>query len=191
MPDEPEVVQVPVSWVGIDEPPILLVNQFLGQFQGDEFIITLGQLAPPILLGTDEEKLEEARRLSFIPVKVLARFGLTRARVEELIRVLQQTIENYENQGNDGDPQVALSPSNSAVGEGVVNVRLGGGSSNVVDVGARPRRVPAAIPRSQVYYWTLVWQQGMEESRAALAAGDYEDFDSAADLIRWLLDEKD
>jgi hypothetical protein len=102
MPDEPEdqVIQVPVVWVGVDEAPILLANQFLGQFQRDEFILTVGQIAPPALMGTPEERLEEARTISFIPIKVLARFGLTRARVEDLIRVLQETIENFEKHGS-------------------------------------------------------------------------------------------
>jgi hypothetical protein len=110
MADEPEVIQIPVAWVEADETPILLANQFLSQFQQDEFILTLGQVAPPALLGTDEEKLKEARSLSFIPVKVLARFGLTRSRVEELIGVLQQTIANYESQTRERDANTGTGP---------------------------------------------------------------------------------
>lgn len=98
MPERPdeEILQIPVVWVGGDEMPVVLVNQFLGQFQQNEFILTFGQLTPPPLLGTREERLEEARNISFLPVKVLARFGLTRSRVEELIHVLEETLKNYD-----------------------------------------------------------------------------------------------
>lgn len=113
MPDEADeqIVQVPVAWVGVDEAPITLVNQFLGQFQQDEFILTFGQFAPPALLGTPEERLEEARSISFVSIKVLARFGLTRARVEELIGVLEQTLKNYdETQTKGGEADAGSRP---------------------------------------------------------------------------------
>lgn len=96
MAKEPEGVQIPVVWVGGDETPILLVNQFIGQFQNDEMLLTFGQFAPPALIGTEEERKEQALELSFLPVKVLARFALTRSRLEELVRVLQDTLANYD-----------------------------------------------------------------------------------------------
>ena len=96
MAEDPEVIQVPVVWVGGDETPILLVNQFLGQFQENEFILTLGQFAPPALIGTEDERREQLRDVSFVPVKVLARLALTRSRMEELIRVLEETLANHE-----------------------------------------------------------------------------------------------
>lgn len=96
MAEDPEAVRIPVVWVGGDETPILLVNQFLGQFQDSEFILTFGQFAPPALIGTEEERREQAREISFIPVKVLARLALTRSRLEELMRVLQETLANHD-----------------------------------------------------------------------------------------------
>jgi hypothetical protein len=96
MADEENVVQLPLVWVGGDEVPILFANQFLGQYHQDDFLLTVGQLAPPALLGTPEERREEALTMSFVPVKVLARFGMTRSRVEDLIGVLQQTLKNFE-----------------------------------------------------------------------------------------------
>lgn len=82
--------------------------------------------------------------------------------------------------------------SSTTAGEGVlVDVHPTGGWSNVADTSRRPRGFPAAIPRSQVYYWSLFWQKGIAESRAALTAGDYRDFDDATELTRWLLSEED
>jgi hypothetical protein len=93
---EPEI-QVPIVWVGVEEVPTQTSNQFLGQFTGpDEFILTFGHLVPPALLGTPEERLEQARQLSYIPIRVISRVGLTRSRVEELVGVLQETLRNFD-----------------------------------------------------------------------------------------------
>jgi hypothetical protein len=96
--EQPESLQVPLIWVGVDDTKILFANQFLGQVHQQDVILTLGQLSPPVLVGTPEERLEEATRLGYVPVKAVARFGLTRQRLAELIGVLQQTAANYDAQ---------------------------------------------------------------------------------------------
>ncbi len=49
--------------------------------------------------------------------------------------------------------------------------------------------IPAFIPADQAYYWSFPWQDDVRASREALAAGEYEDFDSddPNDVARWLL----
>lgn len=84
---------------------------------------------------------------------------------------------------------VELALGGSTASDGVVEVFPMGAAMNLRDTAARPPRIPSAIPQSQFYYWTLVWQRGIQESRAALAAGEYRDFDDAGDLARWLLSE--
>lgn len=56
-----------------------------------------------------------------------------------------------------------------------------------------PDFMPAFIPADQVYYWSIPWQQDIRESMAALAAGDYEEFnsDDPNDVVRWLLAPED
>lgn len=55
--------------------------------------------------------------------------------------------------------------------------------------GPLPRhgRVPAFIPRSQLYFWTSHWQRGERETVEDIRNGDYEVFENPADAIRWLL----
>ena len=86
---DPEFLSVPLVYVGIEDVPILYANQFIIQHQQDEFIISVGQLSPPVLLGDESEQREQAERLSYVPVKVVARLALTRQRLTELITVLQ------------------------------------------------------------------------------------------------------
>jgi hypothetical protein len=94
---EPQGIQVPVVWIGVEENPVLYVNQFIGQVgRGEEFFLNIGQLTPPPLIGTPEQQQEQAKQIGYVPVKPVARLGLTRLGVEELIGVLQQTLANYE-----------------------------------------------------------------------------------------------
>jgi hypothetical protein len=86
-------VTVPLTWVGVEEVPIVFVNQFMGQVddRGD-VILSLGQLTPPALIGTPEEQAKQAQRLAYVPVKPVARLNLSRPRVVEMIAVLNQVL---------------------------------------------------------------------------------------------------
>ena len=94
--DPSEGVQLPLALVD-DDVPIQTGNIFVVQHQADEFIVTVGQMAPPVLGGgTPEEKIERAREIPFVPVRVLGRYGLSRQRVEQLIDVLKQNLEKFD-----------------------------------------------------------------------------------------------
>lgn len=93
--DEP--IAVPLTYVGFDETPITFANAFLVQHDADEFLLTVAQLAPPpITAATEEEARVQLGAIPFVPVRVLARFGMTRRRLVELIAALQQNLENHD-----------------------------------------------------------------------------------------------
>ncbi len=73
-----------------------------------------------------------------------------------------------------------------------VPVTAGRAASNTPEL---PRTAPLFIRADEAYYWSVPWQRDVRESMAALAAGEYEDFDSddPNDVARWLLsvDEDD
>ncbi len=99
MPEESGAVgpiAVPVVFIGLEDVPILFVNQFVISFQQDEFILTMGQLAPPVLLGSEEEQREQAAQLSYVPVKVVGRVGMNRLRMGELVSLLQTQLQRYD-----------------------------------------------------------------------------------------------
>ncbi len=90
-------IEVPLAWVGVEELPILQVNQFIGQADPrGEFFLTFGQMTMPPLLGTPEQQAAQLEQIAYVPIKPVARLGFTRSRVEELIGVLQQTLINYD-----------------------------------------------------------------------------------------------
>jgi hypothetical protein len=54
-------------------------------------------MAPPAILGkTQEERERQLRELSPLSIKPIARLALTRPGLEQLVAVLQQTLENYD-----------------------------------------------------------------------------------------------
>ena len=93
---EDEEFQVSLVWEDADERAIVFANQFLIQHQPDEFILSVGHVAPPPFLGTEEERREQLARLNYIPIRVLGRFGMTRRRLVELISVLQANLERHD-----------------------------------------------------------------------------------------------
>ncbi len=96
MNQEEDAITLPVTYLGVEDVPILFANQFVIQHEKNEFVLTVGQLQPPILLGSPEERKEQAKRLTYVPIRVVGRFGLTRQRLAELIEVLQSNLRTYD-----------------------------------------------------------------------------------------------
>jgi hypothetical protein len=90
-------MDIPVVWEGLEDVPILLANNALGQVgQQDEIILSFGQLTPPAIYGDMERQRQQAQELQRIAIKPVARLGLTRAALDDLIRILQGTRENFD-----------------------------------------------------------------------------------------------
>jgi hypothetical protein len=84
-----------VTWRDVDSVPVHAANQFLAQFDAvgdrpEQMILAVGQLTPPVVLGTAEQKLAQLEQISEIPVITLARYSITPARITELIDLLTQ-----------------------------------------------------------------------------------------------------
>ena len=92
-----EWMDIPVVWEGLENIPIALVNNALGQVgQQDEIIVSFGQLTPPVLYGDLEQQREQAQQIERLAVRPVARLGLTRAGLDDLIRILTGTRDNYD-----------------------------------------------------------------------------------------------
>jgi hypothetical protein len=103
--EEPEERKaVPIIWE-IEDEDVAFANQFAVQHQPGEFVLTVGQLVPPLILGDEDDRREQLKRLSYVPVRVVGRFGLTRQRLTELIALLQENLENHDRQYGGGDPR--------------------------------------------------------------------------------------
>lgn len=94
-----DAIKLPIVYIGAEDVPVALANQFIIQHEQNEFILTFGQITPPILLGNDEQRLEQAKNIAYVPVKVVGRFTFTRQRLSELVDVLQRHLRKYDAEG--------------------------------------------------------------------------------------------
>ena len=89
-------LSLPLQWIDFEETPILFSNHFLAQHQPNEFVLTFGQVTGPPVVGTPEQTREQARGVSRVPIQTVARTGLTRDRLVELIEILQVTLREHD-----------------------------------------------------------------------------------------------
>ena len=87
---------LPLQWTDFEETPILFSNHFLVQHQLNEFILSFGQVTGPPVVGTPDQIRDQARGISHVPIQTVARTGLTRDRLVELIGILQETLREHD-----------------------------------------------------------------------------------------------
>lgn len=88
-----ELLQAKAAWVGMEQHPVIMVNQFVGQVdhQGG-MVLTVGQaLATPMDPSEAKDKIKKGETL--VIVQTLARFALTRRAVEDLRTQLGTLLE--------------------------------------------------------------------------------------------------
>lgn len=87
---------VPIEW----HVPANLISRYANnvvvQHGRNEFIISFFEILPPLILGSDEEKKAQLEKISSVQAECVARIILSPEQVEEIIRVLQDTLEKYQ-----------------------------------------------------------------------------------------------
>ncbi len=81
---QPDQLAIPLVYVGAETVPVLYANNFLLQWNEDDFFLVVGQLNPPMLLGDPDEQRKQAHEVENVPINVLGRFGMTRRTLEQL-----------------------------------------------------------------------------------------------------------
>jgi hypothetical protein len=94
--DGNESREVLVVWENLDDVPVFLANQFVVQHFQDEFILTIGQLVPPALLGDEQARAAQLQEIERVTAKPIARIAFTRARLIELVQSLEAHREKYD-----------------------------------------------------------------------------------------------
>ena len=58
--------------------------------------LTVGLVSPPVLMGSDDEQMEQLRDLTYITVRALGRFALTPERARRLAELLNESLARYD-----------------------------------------------------------------------------------------------
>jgi len=95
-PAESDEFEVRASWVGLDDEPVLAANQFISQYNEGMFFVSIGQLTPPALLGTEKEQRRQLEELGYVPIRTLGRYALSPSAMAALVRVLQANLKRHE-----------------------------------------------------------------------------------------------
>jgi len=90
--------EIPLTWIGTEELPLLWVNRFVGQGLEDHFVLTIGQSVDPALIGTPEQRIAQLEQIAYVPIRPVARLAFSRARCEELIGILNIMKDGYDHQ---------------------------------------------------------------------------------------------
>jgi len=97
-----EQIDLPFFVVGAEDTPILFSNLIVAQHEEREFILTFCQYTPPLALGPPERQRDQIKSMPYLPVKAIARIGLTPQRLEQLIGVLQANYETWKRKQQGG-----------------------------------------------------------------------------------------
>jgi hypothetical protein len=101
----PEQVPMRLDWSDAESSPASHINQVLAQIGPpssngvpDGLYLAMGSVAPPIILGDDDQRTERIAELTggILKVAVHARVHISREVLGDTIRVLQQAAEQYD-----------------------------------------------------------------------------------------------
>lgn len=104
-----EGVQVGLIWPDAEDQAVLRANQFVYQLspgpdgKPEELILVLGNVTPPLVLGTPEEVQAMMSALGAVAVRTHGRYSISRGRLDELIGLLIQAAQNWDAQANGGE----------------------------------------------------------------------------------------
>jgi hypothetical protein len=94
--------QVSVIWPDVSELSVYRANQFIVQVTTgpdgnvDDVVLTIGYVAPPVILGTPEEQRASAMALGAVDVKALTRVSISPAYAQQLTELLQTQLRQLD-----------------------------------------------------------------------------------------------
>lgn len=101
----PEQVPMRLDWSEAETSPASHINQLLAQIGPpssngvpDGLYLAMGSVAPPIVLGNEDQRLARVAELTggILKVAVHARVHVSREVLGDLIRVLEKAAEQYD-----------------------------------------------------------------------------------------------
>ncbi len=96
----PESITLAINWAAAESLPVMFADQVLLQSQGGVVVMSVAQTVLPAVMGPDDPRIEQMKRLGSVEVRPLIRVAMTQAtaaRVAEAFRALAEL-------GTEGSP---------------------------------------------------------------------------------------
>lgn len=97
--------EIPLTWIGAEQLPLLFVNRLVGQVDDDHFVLTVGQSVGPALIGTPQDKKDQLEQIAYVPVNPVARLAFTRSTCQDFITILRTILEGFDQERERRDDQ--------------------------------------------------------------------------------------
>ena len=93
--ENPNLIPMRVEWQIPDDFPTPNATNIVVQHTQHEFIISLFEILPPVLVGTQEEQRQQARDLASLKAKCVARVIIAAGRMPEFLQVMQEGYATF------------------------------------------------------------------------------------------------
>ena len=75
-------------------------NHLIVQHTEHAFVLSFFEVRPPILLGSPEERKEEALQIKSVKAECVARVVVSAERMSDFVQVLQDNLRKYQEKSN-------------------------------------------------------------------------------------------
>jgi hypothetical protein len=96
MAESDDVLELSIRFEDASAAPAFYATNLVVQHTPHEFLLHFYDIVPPMLVGTDEEKRKQARALTQIVARPLARVVVAAGRMEEFIKVMQENLNTFK-----------------------------------------------------------------------------------------------
>jgi hypothetical protein len=94
-PEETELVAVPIEWHIPEGIVPGYATNLAVQHTEHEFTIYFFRAGPPLIVGSPEEKREQAKKLKSIRAECVAQVIVSASRMPEFVEVLQKNVQQH------------------------------------------------------------------------------------------------
>ncbi len=88
-------VTIPVEWPDTVDLPAVYANQLHIQHTGNEFFLTFGELQPPIVVGSEEERQEKLGAIPAITVRPVAKIAISPPAMMAMADVIRENVDRF------------------------------------------------------------------------------------------------
>lgn len=89
-------IQMPIEWEMSNETPCRYATNMIIQTEKEEFILSFFELKPPLLLGSKEQRLEQAKKIGTIKANSIVSIIVSPERLSNWVKIIDGAIKKHK-----------------------------------------------------------------------------------------------